>query len=73
MTMCSFVQNYSEDMVKKRTRITAGRIIIVIQRDESGLGQMAALGVVEWTEFADDQMCSVRKREVPSMMLGFSH
>lgn len=73
MTMCSFVQNYSEDMVKKRTRITAGRIIIIIQRDESGLGQMAALGVVEWTEFADDQMCSVRKREVPSMMLGFSH
>ena len=73
MTMCSFVQNYSEDMVKKRTRITAGRIIIIIQRDESGLGQMAALGVVEWTEFADDQMCSVRKREVPSMMPGFSH
>lgn len=39
MTMCSLVQNYSEDMVKNRTRITAGRIIIVIQRDETDLGQ----------------------------------
>lgn len=44
MTMCSFVQNYREDMVKKRTRIAAGRIIIIIQRDESGLGQNGSTG-----------------------------
>ena len=33
----------------------------------------AALGAVEGTGFADDQMCSARKREVPRMMPEFSH
>lgn len=44
MTMCSFVQNYRDDMVRKRTRIAAGRIIIIIQKDESGLGQNGSTG-----------------------------
>ena len=73
MTMCPFVQYHCDDVVRKRTRIAAGRIIIIIQRDESGLGQNGSTGVVEWTEFADDQMCSTRERKVPHMRLEFSH
>lgn len=44
MTMGSLVQNYHDAMVRKRTRIAAGRIIIIIQRDESGLGQNGSTG-----------------------------
>jgi len=44
MTMGSLVQNYRDAMVRKRTRIAAGRIIIIIQRDESGLGQNGSTG-----------------------------